>query len=278
MRAGQSHNTRPDEARPPRPARRPGVLWSMLSRVRDGLVASAYPGQCRVCGGNVESYDDGVACQDCWLDPAITKTMDGAACDKCGAPLFDYAVGRKLCGKCAAFPFSAARCCGIYSGALESSILFLKSHPHICRRLRELITRRYSDNQSVLKSDIVIPVPLYRERERERGFNQAKIIAKIIERDFNLRFDDRSLVRVMPTERHRVGLDAVDRKKSVERAFSVARPMLIESKTALLVDDLFTTGSTVAAASKALLEAGARRVNVLTISRVEDSSMYSLNK
>jgi ComF family protein len=204
--------------------------------------------------------------------------IDGALCDKCGAPLFDYTVRRERCGKCAAFPFSAARSCGIYSGALEASILFLKSHPHICRRLRELISRTFSNHRPALTSDIVIPVPLYRTRERERGFNQAKIIAKIIARDFGLCFDDRSLVRVLPTERHRVGLDAADRKKSVERAFGVARSKLIESKTVLLVDDLFTTGSTIAAASKVLLEAGARRVNVLTISRVEGLSAHGSSK
>jgi predicted amidophosphoribosyltransferase len=99
------------------------------------------------------------------------------------------------------------------------------------------------------------------------------MIAKLVARDFHMRFDDRSLVRVKATERHRVGLDATDRKKSVERSFGVARLSLIEGKSALLVDDLLTTGSTISAASRALLEAGASRVNVLTIARVEDHSV-----
>jgi ComF family protein len=241
-------------------------------------VASAYPEQCRVCGRDVESYDDGVACEDCWRDSPIIETTDSAVCDRCGAPLYKRATRRELCGRCAAFPFSAARCCGVYSGALEASIIFLKSHPHVCRRLREIISRTFSNHQSVLTSDVVIPVPLHRARERERGFNQAKIIARIISRDFHIPLDDRSLVRSRPTRRHRIGLDAADRKKSVERAFSVARPARIEGMTVLLVDDLFTTGSTISAASSALLEAGARRVNALTIARVEVASAHDLNR
>jgi ComF family protein len=259
-------------------ARRAGAFAAILRRARDGLMASAYPEQCRVCGYSVESYDDGVACENCWLDSAITRKLDLPVCDKCGAPLYDHEFRRELCGRCAGFPFSTARCCGLYSGALEASILFLKSHPHICRRLREMISRAFSDHRSALVSDIVIPVPLHRERERERGFNQARLIARVIAREFHMRVDDRSLIRVKATERHRVGLDAADRKKSVERAFTVARPRLVAGKSALLVDDLFTTGSTISAASIALLEAGASRVNVFTIARVEGELMSGRNR
>jgi ComF family protein len=141
-----------------------------------------------------------------------------------------------------------------------------------------MISRTFSDHLPALASDVVIPVPLHRLRERGRGFNQAKIIAKVIARDFQIRLDDRALVRARATERHRVGLDAVDRKKSVERAFSVTRPTLVGGLSVLLVDDLFTTGSTISAASNALLEAGARRVNVLTVARVEDRARAALKK
>lgn len=276
MRAEQSHNSQPGVTRLHTAPGKSGALARLLRRVRDGLVASAYPEQCRVCGRDVEPYDDGVACEDCWRDSPIIETMDAAVCDKCGAPLYTRTTRQELCGRCAAFPFSAARCCGVYSGALEASIIFLKSHPHVCRRLREIISRTFSNHQSVLTSDVVMPVPLHRARERERGFNQAMIIAKIISRGFRIPLDDRSLVRLRPTARHRIGLDAIDRKRSVERAFSVARPARIEGRTVLLVDDLFTTGSTISAASNALLEAGASRVNALTIARVEGASVNDL--
>jgi ComF family protein len=248
------------------------LLACALKKIRDGLIASAYPEQCRVCRGAIESYDDGVACEDCWRNSAIAGALYESLCDKCGGRLDDRRAFKKLCGACAAFPFSAARNCGHYSGALEASILFLKSQPHVCRRLREMIFRTFENHRVALLSDVVMPVPLHRGRERERGFNQAGVIAKLIARQFNLRLDDRSLVRVRPTERHRVGLDAIDRKRSVERAFNVARPRLVEDLSVLLVDDLFTTGSTLSSAAESLLEAGARRVSALTIARVEDRS------
>ena len=124
--------------------------------------------------------------------------------------------------------------------------------------------------RTALESDLVIAAPLHRLRQRERGFNQADLIARVVSRGFEIPLDDGSLVRVRVTERHRAGLDSVDRAESVESAFEVARPRLIEGSSLLLVDDLMTTGSTISAMAKTLLESGARRVAVLTIARVAD--------
>jgi ComF family protein len=134
--------------------------------------------------------------------------------------------------------------------------------------LRALIVGTLSRHREALESDAVVPVPLHRLREKQRGFNQAAIIAKSISGKFKLRLDDRSLVRTKPTERHRAGLDATDRAKSVEQAFAVAKRQMIAGASVLLVDDVYTTGSTICAAARSLLEAGARQVNVLTIARV----------
>ncbi|MGA9773384.1 MAG: double zinc ribbon domain-containing protein [Blastocatellia bacterium] len=253
------------------------MLARAIRNVRDGIVASVYPEQCRLCGQMIESYDDGVACLDCWKDSAITRLIADPACVKCAAPLHTttpYATPLHVahCGSCNGFAFSAARACGIYSGAIEASILFLKSHPHICRRLRAIITETYSKHSLILANDIIVPVPLHRSREMERGFNQARVLAKIICSDFQLNMDDRLLVRVKRTERHRAGLDLKDRARSVERAFEVTSPEALQGARVLLVDDLFTTGSTIAAATKALLEDGAARVNVFTIARVAEKA------
>lgn len=248
-----------------------------LRNIRDGLLGLAYPEECRVCGAAVESWDYGVACGECWDDPDLTRVLTGLVCAKCGAsmartmpsdecPTPTTAV--RFCGMCSSAPFIAARACGIYSGALEASILFLKVTPHICPRLRAIIHRTFFKHRHALRSDVVMPVPLHRLRERQRGFNQAAIIARLISRESGLRFDDRSLKRIKPTERHRAGMDANDRSQSVERAFEVARPRLIDGASVLLVDDVYTTGSTICAATRALLDAGAHQVKVLTIARV----------
>ncbi|HXU39461.1 MAG TPA: ComF family protein [Blastocatellia bacterium] len=242
----------------------------VLRSTRDGLLGLAYPAECRVCSGSVESWDDGVACAECWDNPTITKLFVGDLCAKCGAQLSGgpATAQHRVCGMCGALPFTAARACGSYSGALEASILFLKVNPHISPRLRALIKRAFAEHREAIESEIVIPVPLHKLRERRRGFNQAAIIAELLAREFNLGYDDRSLVRTRATDPHRAGMDAADRARSVERAFEVVRPRLIAGGSVLLVDDVFTTGSTISAATLALIEAGARQVSVLTVARV----------
>ena len=243
------------------------MILRAIRKVRDGLVASVYPEQCRMCGQAVESYDDGVACRDCWLDSSITRLITDPACPKCATPL-GTSSDRQHCDSCQSLPFSVARACAVYSGAIEASILFLKVQPHVCRRLRVIIAQTYSKHSAALENDMVVPIPLHRSREQERGFNQARVIAKMICSDFRLNLDDRLLVRVKRTQRHRAGFDAKDRARSVERAFEVPRPAQVRDARVLLVDDVFTTGSTIASATKALLDCGAARVSVFTIARV----------
>ena len=252
------------------------MLQRALRNIRDGLLGLAYPEECRVCGGAVESWDDGVACAQCWDDPALTKILIGRVCSKCGAPVAPttsnaqspFPAAGRLCGMCSSAPFTAARACGVYSGALEASILFLKVTPHICPRLRAIIKRTFSEHHIALRSDVVMPVPLHRLRQKQRGFNQAAIVARLISREFGLRLDDRSVMRIKPTERHRAGMDADDRSQSVERAFEVTRRSFVAGASVLLVDDVYTTGSTISAVSQSLIGAGVQQVNVLTIARV----------
>jgi ComF family protein len=258
------------------------VLRRALKELRDGILSIAYPEDCRICSRPVESYDDGVVCSACWSNETLTGSLcEPVICFKCGVTLIEPSLNngqlqnnrQQVCGTCAAVPFTFARACGPYTGALEANILFLKTRPHICTRLRSIVAETVIRHREALAADVVIPVPLHRLRERARGFNQAAIIAKRIATDFGLRLDDRSLVRIKDTERHRAGMDVVDRRRSVAGAFEVVRPRVIEGAAVLLVDDVYTTGSTVSSAAEALAEAGADRVSVFTVSRVVDRKM-----
>ncbi|HXG66037.1 MAG TPA: double zinc ribbon domain-containing protein [Blastocatellia bacterium] len=251
----------------------PGMFGRALRTLRDGLLSLAYPASCRLCGEPVAGWDDGVVCGNCWRDPELTRLFAAfLLCAKCGVPLPGLADDKRTCNDCDALPISSARACGAYMGALQANILFLKPHPHICPRLRRLIHNTFSAHRDALASEVTIPVPLHPSRRRERGFNQAALIARVIARGFGLRLDEHTLIRVKHTERHRAGMDAVDRARSVERAFRVVRPKLVKNTAVLLVDDVYTTGSTISAAAAELLAAGASRVNVLTIARVTSAA------
>lgn len=241
----------------------------LLTSLRDGLMALAYPMTCHVCGAMVDRYEDGVACSDCWTDAAITPLFAEPLCATCGLPLPARLTDNQAttCGLCSPLCFTA-RACGAYAGALEASIWFLKSHPHLCGRLRRLITTTFSQQRTALAADVIVPVPLHRRRRRERGFNQADLIARVIARESRLPMAVNLLTRTKPTDRHRAGLDAKDRARSVARAFQVPRPQSVADLSVLLVDDVFTTGSTLSSAAQALLKAGASRVSVMTIARV----------
>lgn len=254
-----------------------------LRGIGDGLLTLAYPQSCRLCGAAVDGWGDGVVCAVCWETPAQTRLfLYRDCCRKCGIPLpatrrFAVSAGvptasraaeddvGRACGRCHEQPFAVARACGAYAGALAANLLFLKTYPHLCRRLRQHLEQALAASREPLASEVVMPIPLHASRQAERGFNQAALIAARVAGYLRVPLDTTTLVRRSATARHRAGLDALDRARSVAEAFA-ASPA--RSASILLVDDLFTTGSTLAAATRALLQAGASRVAVFTLARV----------
>jgi ComF family protein len=113
-------------------------------------------------------------------------------------------------------------------------------------------------------ADLLIPVPLHPRRLKSRGFNQSLLLAGAFP---GVPVGREALVRVRSTP-PQVGLKPLERQTNVKGAFAVPDPGLVKGKNVLLVDDLFTTGSTVKECAKALLKAGANQVEVLTVARV----------
>ena len=239
------------------------------SSLYDAALALIYPQACAVCGASVESRHDGVACQSCWQTTRVF-TEDDNLCWKCGvftAAAIDEEKRRNVrCGRCDDYVFTWARACGFYEGALRASILELKRQPHIAARLARVMFAA-QQRDPLNRAKLIIPVPLHPEREDERGFNQALVLARELARLSGLPLDQHSIVRSVHTERHRAGMDAKARRQSVSKAFAVRHPKLIAGQRVLLVDDVFTTGATVSACAAALKEKGAAEVFVLTIAR-----------
>jgi len=233
----------------------------------DAAVAALYPGACRVCGAMIESWRDGVACPACWHE---VEREDADLCAKCWSPLTRSPraeTGAGACGRCDHFAFDVVRSCGPYRGAMRETVLRLKLTPHIPQRLRGALRRAFDALPDSDLIDSIIPMPLHPERLAERGFNQAEVIARELAALTGLRVDSTAVIRVKKTERHRAGMGARDRARSLEKAFRVRAPRLVSGRVALLVDDVMTTGSTADEVARALLDGDARGVKVLTLAR-----------
>jgi ComF family protein len=238
--------------------------------VCDAALALVYPQACSACGVEpVERRADAPACAACWAATRIFGA-DDALCEKCGVPaqstLAPGAAVSVRCRRCESEAFTAARACGPYAGALRASVLALKREPFVGRRLALLLAEAQR-RPPLDAATLVIPTPLHPERRRERGFNQAALLASALAKLSGLPLDEQSLVRLVHTERHRAGMDARTRRETVEGAFAVVRPRLVAGERVLLIDDVLTTGATASACAAALHTAGAAEVFVLTAAR-----------
>jgi ComF family protein len=231
----------------------------------DSILSLIFPQQCSVCSGPVANRSDGCACKSCW---AATTLLTGSEmlCEKCSAYFAPQAaITAVRCRKCDEHHYDRAFAAGVYEKALSASILRLKASPVVPGRLKD--TLRDAVVSRAPAADVIIPVPLSKLRLAERGFNQAEIIGNELSRITGLPLDGHSLERRMHTPIHRVGMDQKARELTVNKAFNVARPKLIEGRSVLLVDDVFTSGATASGCAKALKRHGAGEVSVFTIAR-----------
>jgi len=172
--------------------------------------------------------------------------------------------------------FHSARAAGIYDQTLKTAIHHFKYKGKIglARPLGQFLYMtclRYFNAGSV---DLVMPVPLHMKKLRQRGFNQAfllvrewkKLSASRFGAEGAFRIDGRSLVRDRQTL-PQTQLTRKGRQTNVKNAFSVCDAPAVSGKNILLVDDVFTTGSTVDGCAEVLLNAGAKKVHVLTLAR-----------
>lgn len=238
----------------------------MLSDLFNSLLSLTFPQQCHVCRGSVDDLAYGIACAACWQS---TRFFDGSEslCGKCGAFLSaDGGSVVSFCRQCPEQAFDRAIAVGIYEHALSASIRNLKREQLLPRFLHRKIADTIERN-GLASSTAILPIPLSRRRRFERQFNQAEVIAELISRETNIRVDTHSLRRKRHTPLHRVGMDNRARELTVAGAFEVVAPRLIQDQRVLLVDDVFTSGSTASACAKVLKKNGASEVNVFTLAR-----------
>lgn len=242
---------------------------SFLRQISNPLAAVFYPQECHLCGASVEAIELGGVCRSCWEKSEIFEGAE-TICYRCGLVLANTPnpeTDRKtFCRACDELSFAAARAVGIYDGALRAAVLKLKSEPVVSEQLKDLLFAAF--NQPPLNTATkIIAVPLHEKRFRERGFNQAAVLAECLAEKSDLEVLENCLIRNVHTAMHRAGMDERGRRESVEKSFEVKNARLIENEKILLVDDVFTSGATASACAKILKEKGASEVFVLTVAR-----------
>ena len=254
-----------------------GLVSRMLATAGDALVSVFSPGDCRLCEQLLTRANRIPICPECL---ASFRPLSQNVCAICGQPFETFATlaeqGRTdghatgpICGVCQlrTYAFDRARSYARYEAGLIRAIVMLKFDrieplgEWFAERLVEVVRR-----EQLPDADIVVPVPLHRRRLRERGYNQADLIAKPLARRLKLPYRPVLLVRKRPRpDRHILTLR--ERWESVRGAFATQNPSQVDNLRVLLVDDVLTTGATLDACAKVLREAGAKSVIGLTVAR-----------
>jgi len=179
------------------------------------------------------------------------------------------------CGDCVQHPpsFDLARSYGVYGGALRDLVHLLKYQgmTPLAGRLGQLMVeaaQRQECVEAYAACDAVVALPLDAERRRQRGYNQAELLAREVARGLRLPLWPEACRRTRQTS-PQAGLTRPQRRANVQGAFA-AEPTRVADKTILLVDDVMTTGATLSACSRALFQAGAHRILALTLARTAE--------
>ena len=245
-------------------------MGSLLGAARDAVFSVVFPGPCRICERLLTRASRIPICDNCL---ASFKPLPEKICVVCGRPLeaLPTLAGEPvICPACkqGKYGFDCARSFGMYEGALIRAILLLKFEEMtplgrwFADRLAEVVQRE----TDALSADIVVPVPLHRERQRERGHNQADLIARPLARLLSLPCRSVLLVRTKPRP-DKLHLTLAERWDSVRGAFAARPGSRVDNSRVLLLDDVMTTGATLDACARALRQAGARSVAGLTVAR-----------
>jgi ComF family protein len=255
-------------------------LAGFAERAAASLFFTFFPADCRICGSPLLQVSRLPVC-----DPCITalRPLQGSYCPVCGQASPPVSLSRRegedvdprclLCQRVDP-PFERAVAYGSYEAGLRDLIHLLKFHQ--VRPAAKVLGRILAGTIAELEKTMpvgtiaIVPVPLHKHKKAKRGFNQAEMIARQALRQLARpkRFElcTAVLLRTRDTS-SQIGLTSHERRENLRGAFRVNDPTRILNRDILLVDDVYTTGTTASECARVLLRAGAARVWVATVAR-----------
>lgn len=214
-----------------------------------------FPPECVQCGEPGTSW-----CHNCQKKIEVVQKI---VCPICGTP----GITNGVCVQCKQHPpdMDWLRSWAVYNETLKTFIhaLKYKNNRSLASTFANAIAEVYKNNPYPI--DFITVVPLSKKRTRQRGYNQVALIAKALQSKINLKFQPKAIRRTRNTETQ-VGKTARERAINVIGAFR-ANPMLVQDKSILILDDVYTTGATLKACTNALKIAGASRIIGITAAR-----------
>ena len=228
------------------------------------VIRALFPPQCLLCEAWVA--EAGGLCPECWRD---TEFLTGVLCDSCAAPLpgleADIAVH---CDTCLSTPppWRHARAVMRYSGRGRHLVLALKhsDRTDIAPGAASMMHRAAHD--IITTESVFVPVPLHWTRLAKRRYNQAALLAQALAKQTGAQAAVGALHRPKRT-RSLGGLNADARARELDAAIVVAQPQAVLGRHVVIVDDVLTSGATLRACARTILQAGAAHVDILVLAR-----------
>lgn len=254
-----------------------------IGNIRELLSSLLFPSRCPVCDEILEpeELEKGIhlACEN-KLYPIF-----GAVCMHCGRPLGDsnpkkleniFDSTREYCYDCVKKRYVSSsyltqgKSLYLYKGAIKTSMYRFKysNKQEYAHFFAKQAVEKYGDWMRKKQIDVIVPVPMYRPKQRRRGYNQAESFAKELAELTGIPVDNTLVYRTTDTTPQKE-LDVNQRKNNLKNAFHKGKSV-VQYSCAMVVDDIYTTGSTAQAVAQELIKQGTHRVYLLTVCIGED--------
>lgn len=216
---------------------------------------------CIVCDKELREKSRYGLCDECLKEMTFIKDD---ICKKCGRLHYNEADYCLTCKEHLRY-FDFARSCVVYDERAKEIVRGLKfgRRKYFAKYVSNFLIDRYEECFADVVVDYIVPVPIMKKRQEERGYNQAEAIAQKFAEHYNLQIKTDVVEKIKQNE-EQAKLTGKEREENVNGVYKVNKPNEVKDKTILIVDDVMTTGSTASELAKILIKAKAKNVYVLT--------------